>query len=239
MHKKLSNKDYYSENEKKFSMGSYKRNIQVLKKQLSQQLKHMERVDIYNDEYEMFGLHSTRKISLETLTKKKYDGQLLLREIALFACAHQRSTSLFMVVSIFGKLSLPFVARYLTYGSLYLEWDGIIYTCFETISLSFFLLQNYFFITAGHIDLHRRYQMMMCVGALINPFKDNLETKYQLFPTINMACRESILAWFHLRNCVMDFGKKYMQRIFVYSSVFLGMYLFYAVGLLLSFFGII
>ena len=32
MHKKLSNKDYYSENEKKFSMGSYKRNIQVLKK---------------------------------------------------------------------------------------------------------------------------------------------------------------------------------------------------------------
>ena len=81
--------------------------------------------------------------------------------------------------------------------------------------------------------------MMMCVGALINPFKDNLESKYQLFPTINMACRESILAWFNLRNCVMDFGKKYMQRILVYSSVFLGMYLFYAVILLLSFFNII
>ncbi len=37
----------------------------------------------------------------------------------------------------------------------------------------------------------------------------------------------------------MDFGKKYMQRIFIYSSVFLGMYLFYAAFLLLSFFDIV
>lgn len=35
----------------------------------------------------------------------------------------------------------------------------------------------------------------------------------------------------------MDFGRKYMRRIFMYSSVFLGMYLFYAAFLLLSFFG--
>ena len=48
----------------------------------------MERVDIYNDEYEMFGLHSTKRTSIDTLTIKKYDGTLLLREIALFACAH-------------------------------------------------------------------------------------------------------------------------------------------------------
>ncbi len=37
----------------------------------------------------------------------------------------------------------------------------------------------------------------------------------------------------------MDFGRKYMQRIFIYSSVFLGLYLFYAAILLLSFFDII
>ncbi len=37
----------------------------------------------------------------------------------------------------------------------------------------------------------------------------------------------------------MDFGKKYMQRIFIYSSVFLGMYLFSAAILLLSFFDIV
>lgn len=37
----------------------------------------------------------------------------------------------------------------------------------------------------------------------------------------------------------MDFGRKYIMRIFMYSSVFLGMYVFYAVILLLSFFDFI
>ncbi len=37
----------------------------------------------------------------------------------------------------------------------------------------------------------------------------------------------------------MDFGYKYMVRIFAISSTFLGIYVSYAVILLLSFFGII
>lgn len=37
----------------------------------------------------------------------------------------------------------------------------------------------------------------------------------------------------------MDFGKKYMNRIFIYSSVFFGMYLFYTIMFILSYFGII
>ena len=34
----------------------------------------------------------------------------------------------------------------------------------------------------------------------------------------------------------MDVGKKYMSRIFIYSSTFLGCYLFYAIIILLQFF---
>jgi len=37
----------------------------------------------------------------------------------------------------------------------------------------------------------------------------------------------------------MDLGRKYMNRIFVYTSTFLGMYLFYTSITLLSFFGFI
>jgi len=37
----------------------------------------------------------------------------------------------------------------------------------------------------------------------------------------------------------MDFGRKYMMRIFMYSSAFLGLYLFYAIFILLDFFGFI
>jgi hypothetical protein len=37
----------------------------------------------------------------------------------------------------------------------------------------------------------------------------------------------------------MDVGRKFMNRIFVYSSTFFGMYLFYVIMLLLSYFGIV
>jgi len=53
---------------------------------------------------------------LTNLKEKKYCGNLLLREIALFAGAHQRSTALFMFISVIGKLALPFIARYFSYG---------------------------------------------------------------------------------------------------------------------------
>ena len=84
----------------------------------------------------------------------------------------------------------------MAYGTLYLEWDGILYSVLECLALSFFLLQNYYFIAAGHVDFHRRLQMVKCVGALINPFKDEYELKYQIFPTINLGCKESLHAWF-------------------------------------------
>ncbi len=45
----------------------------------------------------------------------------------------------------------------------------------------------------------------------------------------------SLRSWFYLRLCVMDFGRKFMNRIFIYSSAFLGAYLFYTVMLVLAY----
>lgn len=101
-----------------------------------------------------------------------------------------------MCLSIFGKLSLPFIARYLTYGKFELSWDSSIYTAFDSIATSLFLLQNYFFVAAGHVDFQRRYNMMKSVGALITPFKDTYDIKFQIFPTINLASKECLHAWF-------------------------------------------
>ncbi len=39
-----------------------------------------------------------------------------------------------------------------------------------------------------------------------------------------------------LRLSIMDLGRKYMTRISIYSSTFMGAYLFYAVILLLQYF---
>ncbi|CDW75954.1 UNKNOWN [Stylonychia lemnae] len=237
MGERLLNKNYYANLDKSFKMKNYKQDISSFKASIRHRRNSLDRIDIYNNDYDMFGLHSQRNITLTNLKEKKYCGNLLLREIALFAGAHQRSTALFMTLSIIGKLSLPFIARYITYERFELPWDSSIYTAFDSIATSLFLLQNYFFVAAGHVDFQRRYNMMKSVSALITPFKDNYDIKFQIFPTINLVSKESLHAWFQLRCCVMDFGRKYMMRIFMYSSVFLGMYLFYAAFLLMSFFG--
>ena len=194
-----------------------------------------------SDEYEIFGI---QKMSFCEETQKeplkRYSAELLLREIALFSGANQRSIFVFLIIVVGGKLSLPTVAR-MMHGPEYmkLEWDGILYTVLEMVCQLFFLMQNYTFIAAGHLDFQRRYYMQEYVSSLINPFKFELGNKFQITPTINFCSRESIHTWFQLRCCILDFGRKYLYRIYIYSSTFLGIYLFYAAFLLLSYFNLV
>jgi len=133
-------------------MSCYKTAINSSKKSLLQRRSSMAKIDIYNQEYDMFNLHSTNNVTIFSKNEKKYNGDLLLREIALFAGAHQRSTKLFLTLAIAGKLSLPFIARFYQYDAFTLEWDSALYTAFEMLALSLFLLQNYFFLAAGYVD---------------------------------------------------------------------------------------
>lgn len=135
---------------------------------------------------------------------------------------------------------IPFIVRASQFGNAAgFEWDGIVYTIVENLTLLLFLMQNYFFIYIGFIDFHRRFHMIQTVGAMILPMKEGYSIKYRIFPTINLACRTSIHSWFLLRQATLDFGKKYMNRIFIYASTFLGGYTFYLVIILLSFFKIL
>eukprot|EP00347_Sterkiella_histriomuscorum_P010073 403338785 len=234
---KLSDKNCYQKEESGFQMSAHRKLLLGFKNKIKTRRGTLEELDIINSGYDMFSLHSQNNISIKTLKDKKYRGDLVLREIALFAGAHQRSTKGFLIFAIFGKISLPFIARYFQHGTILLDWDSAVYTTFEVIGSSIFLLQNYFFVAAGHVDFQRRFLMIKSVGALLNPFKESYEVKYQIFPTINLASKESLHTWFQLRQCTMDFGRKYMMRIFFYSSVFLGAYLFYSATLLLSYLG--
>lgn len=60
-----------------------------------------------------------------------------------------------------------------------------------------------------------------------------------MFPTVLMTCTQSMHTWFQMRLCLMDLGRKYVNRIFIYSSTFLGCYLFYAVILILQYFDLV
>jgi len=84
---------------------------------------------------------------------------------------------------------LPFLARYYDYGTFlgFESWDSFLYQIIELPSLGLLLGLNYVFIIVGFIDFQRRVFMLKAVGALINPFKENLEIKYQVFPTIDIT----------------------------------------------------
>ena len=81
--------------------------------------------------------------------------------------------------------------------------------------------------------------MIQACGAMLDPQKSNYDPRLRIFPTINLIDGQSFQSWFILRFCIMDIGKKYMMRIMVYSSTFMGAYLFYAVILTLQYFDFI
>jgi hypothetical protein len=92
---------------------------------------------------------------------------------------------------------------------------------------------------AGLIDYQRRAMMLKAAGAMLNPIKSGYDPMYRIFPTVLMTCTTSMHAWFQMRQCLLDLGRKYVSRIFIYSSTFLGAYLFYAIILFLRFFDMI
>ena len=192
--------------------------------------------DIYNEDYEMFSIHKPRAISRqdphETITDFK--GKLLIREIVLFSGAYTGPYTKITLLAVMGRVMVPFIARMSDTGSFgNLQWDFLLYSILESGVIFYLSFANYIFILSGYVDFQRRkYQMKAC-SALLNPFKNEIELKYQIFPTINHTCKRSLQTWFEIRLCLMDLGRKYMTRIFLYSSTFLGVYFFYAIILLL------
>ena len=79
--------------------------------------------------------------------------------------------------------------------------------------------------------------MLKACSALLHPFKNELSQKYQVLPTINFYDKKSMHSWLKMRICLMDLGRKFMDRISIYLSTFLGCYIFYAVILIVNLFG--
>ena len=148
---------------------------------------------------------------------------------------------LILTVATLIRATIPYLVRYIDYGSAIYEfqWDSWVYSIIETLLGSVLIFVNLLFVYGGYIDFQRRVIMMRACGAMLDPIKENYDALYRQFPTINLVCPHDLYCWFQLRMSLMDVGRKYMSRIFIYSSTFLGCYLFYLVILLLDFFGFI
>ena len=162
----------------------------------------------------------------------------MIREITIFSATQQPSV-IFILPIILVRFSLPFVLRYIQYGSAIhdFKWDSWLYSVLEILIGILVVYQNYLFIFGGYIDFNRRVNMLAACSVTLDPMKENYHPIYRQFPTINIACSHTIYTWFQMRTCLMDLGRKYMSRVFMYSSTFLGCYLFYLVLILLQFFG--
>jgi len=117
-----------------------------------------------------------------------------------------------------------------------LEYDGILFTIAYSFVTIVYSIVNYCFVFFAVIDFQRRLYMIKAMGSMITPYKENIDTKFHMFPTINLSCKTSIHAWLDLRICILDFGAKYKQRIFLIVSSFLALYCFFMVVMLLNFF---
>lgn len=133
---------------------------------------------------------------------------------------------------------IPYIVRWSEFGSPVAHFgsDSYVYSLLDYVFGSLFVLMNYIFVIAGLIDFERRATIMKACSAMLNPMKSQLEPRFRMVPTVLMTCTTSMHTWFHMRLCLMDLGRKYVRRIFIYSSTFLGSYLFYAILLLLQYF---
>lgn len=163
-----------------------------------------------------------------------------MREIALFAGAFQLSMRIPLFFA-FVRAFCPFVARYVEFGNPIHRFgsDSRAYTVFELYFSTVLIWSNFVFIFAGLVDFHRRRLMMQACGVLLDPTKETGCKLFKIFPTINFLDIRSLHAWYNMRQCLMDLGRRYMKRIFIYSSVFLACYLAFMVYRCLKIFNVI
>ena len=144
-----------------------------------------------------------------------------------------------MLILSFTRCCIPFIVRWHEYGDPFAKFTvhSWIYSIADLLVALMISSMNIFFVMAGFIDFQRRKWMMKACGSLLDPVKRDF--RMRTLPTINMLCPDTLYCWFQIRLCLMDLGRKYINRIFIYSSTFLGAYIFYLIFMLLQFFDFI
>eukprot|EP00347_Sterkiella_histriomuscorum_P007981 403346826 len=236
-------KDYHFYVETMFpSKFNVKKQVKLNSEVVEQQ--EIQMVQIQHDEVQQVNLKTSRSQEYTYAKEMKaYSGKLLLQELVVFTQAYThnyKQVFMFAVIISLLRLFIPFIMRYIDKGTLLSNtWDDVCYSSIEIISGLLYLMLNYAFVIVGLVDFSRRRIMIKAIGAMADPVKSNLSQKYKILPTINLLCSYSLNSWINIRICCLDIGKRYITRIFMYSSIFLGCYLFFSAILILQFFELI
>ena len=171
--------------------------------------------------------------------KYVYKGDPILREMALLESATAQSDK-FLKIFIVIRVFLPFFVRILerNYFLGHYWYEYIV-----TLALMYFYYMifgyNLRFTYVGVTDFRRKLFFMKILKSMITVDKDKDFLFSTYFPTLNICWMKNLNSWMMLRSTCLDLGLKYTYRIFVYCSVFLGIYLVLFIFIALSFFGIL
>ena len=118
---------------------------------------------------------------------------------------------------------MPIGLRIYAYGFSTFRLDGFEWLLmFFCLANSWFFVRSYlFWILIGVLDFKRKVVLMANCSAIIS----NTDLKYlvldKTLSKLDMNDSETILAWYHLRNTFLNFGKRFTLRIFAYSGMML------------------
>ena len=164
----------------------------------------------------------------------------MLREISIVEATESQSIVIVMIIVMLRCIAIVLMKvadintiKHSTFADYYI----LLWIVSLNLSLHLF---NVLFILTGILDFGRKLFYQKILGALLDPQRHFNDPPYlKLIPSINIICNRNIRRWMFLRKISLDIGRKFTLRIFLYSSIFLGMYGLMAVFFTLSFFNLL
>lgn len=167
-----------------------------------------------------------------------YKGEAVLREIALLETALVQKLWMISIIVIIRICTQIGVQLWQSRTIGWYWYESILTLAYIIVTL-FLYGVNFLFVFAGIIDFKRKLFFMKVCQSMISPEKDEDFMFATFFPTINVCCTKNLASWMTLRRSLLDLGKKYTYRIFLYCSVFLAFYLTFFIFLMLTLFGLL
>ena len=70
-------------------------------------------------------------------------------------------------------------------------------------------IANILFVFSGFIDAYRRMIIMQTIGSQMSVNKAGFSEFTRALPTIDVGDPQSLHSWLEIRQCLLDFGKRY------------------------------
>ena len=163
----------------------------------------------------------------------------MMREIALFSNIYSMNVLPYFII-LSTRIFLPYFVRLVegkpVMGEFWIEYAMQVFLIILGLMMP---MLNTSFILFGVLDFKRKFFYARLMRSMLMPTPEKHFVYGNMFPSVNLLDAKSICSWISLRNGLLDLGKKYTQRVFLFSSCFIAFYSILGIILALNFFAIV